>query len=368
MTPTEERYAQIEKEALAITWACDSFSDFLMGLVFHIQTDHKPLVPLLSTKCLDELLLGVQRFRMRLIRFQFSISHVQGKNFVTADTLSRAPAPKIMDKSDTSFRNEVEAYVNAVLQAIPAMERRLEEIRRYQEEDEIFQHVMGYCQSDWPAKATLPGVIKPYHQVASQLTVEKGLLMRASKVVIPVALQVSILYKLHMGHQGIVKSREHDKQSVWWPSLSRQLEEVVKGCSKCCKNSSPGLEPLLPSRLPQLPWQKVGTDLFEYNKCTYLLIIDYYSRWIEIAQLSKMTSEDIIRHTSSIFSRHGIPEVVISYNGPQFVNEAGFYTGPASIYAHRSCSSFCRVIFCAFYSSKLESDIVALSLEHWRPV
>ena len=67
MTQTEGRYAQIEKEALAITWACDRFSDFLMGLKFHVQTDHKPLVPLLSTKGLDELPLRVQRFRMRLM-------------------------------------------------------------------------------------------------------------------------------------------------------------------------------------------------------------------------------------------------------------------------------------------------------------
>ena len=175
----------------------------------------------------------------------------------------------------------------------------------------IFQQVVGYCQSGWPAKATLPGVIKPYHQVASDLTIEKGLLMRTSRVVILAALQVSIPDKLHMEHQGLVKSQERAKQSVWWPGLSRQLERVVKSCSECCKNSPPGVEPLLPlnSRLPQLPWQKVGTDPFEYNKCTYLLIIDYYSRWIEIAQLSKTTSEDIIRHTSSIFSRHGIPEV-----------------------------------------------------------
>ena len=160
--------------------------------------------------------------------------------------------------------------------------------------------------------------------------------MRASRVVIPVALRVSILDKLHMGHQGIVKSRERDKQSVRWPSLSRQLE-VVKSCSKCCKNSSPGLEPLLPSRLPQLPWQKVGTDLFEYNKCTYLLIINYYLRWIEITQLSKMTSEDIIRHTSSIFSRHGIPEVVLSYNGPQFSSE--LYVKFAQQYRFRHITS-----------------------------
>ena len=59
-----------------------------MGLKFHVQTDHKPLVPLLSTKRLDELPLRVQRFRMRLMRFQFSISHVPGESLITADALS----------------------------------------------------------------------------------------------------------------------------------------------------------------------------------------------------------------------------------------------------------------------------------------
>ena len=67
MTPTEQRYAQIEKEALAITWACDRFADYLMGLQFHVETDHKPLVPLLSAKRLNKLLIRVQRFRMRMM-------------------------------------------------------------------------------------------------------------------------------------------------------------------------------------------------------------------------------------------------------------------------------------------------------------
>ena len=60
LTPTERRYAQIEKEALAFTWGCERFSDYLLGLTFHIQTDHKPLVPLFFSKNLDELPIRVQ--------------------------------------------------------------------------------------------------------------------------------------------------------------------------------------------------------------------------------------------------------------------------------------------------------------------
>ena len=94
MTPTEQRYAQIEKEALAITWACDRFADYLMGLQFHVETDHKPLVPLLSAKRLNELPIRVQRFHMRVMRYTFSISHVPGKSLVMADTIVKSPGPR----------------------------------------------------------------------------------------------------------------------------------------------------------------------------------------------------------------------------------------------------------------------------------
>ena len=59
-------------------------------------------------------------------------------------------------------------------------------------------------------------------------------------------------------------------------------------------------------------------DIFEWKKASYLLLVDYYSRYIEIAKLSRPTSGEVIMHTKSIFARHGIPETVISDNGPQF--------------------------------------------------
>lgn len=75
MTPTEQRYAQIKKEALALMWACERFSDYLIGLDFHIQTDHKPLVPLFSTKALEQLPIRVQRFRLCMLH-DVSQSHM----------------------------------------------------------------------------------------------------------------------------------------------------------------------------------------------------------------------------------------------------------------------------------------------------
>ena len=88
----EQRYAQIEKEALAVTWCCEKFVDFLIGQhKFTVETDHKPLLVLLKTKRLDELTPRIPRFHMRFMRFSHEITHTAGKNLMTADALSRLP-------------------------------------------------------------------------------------------------------------------------------------------------------------------------------------------------------------------------------------------------------------------------------------
>ena len=75
LTDTEKR---IENEALAVTWACERFQDYLIGLTFSIETNHKPLVPLLSAKNLDELPLRVQRFCLRMMRFNYFMASLLG--------------------------------------------------------------------------------------------------------------------------------------------------------------------------------------------------------------------------------------------------------------------------------------------------
>ena len=88
LSDTEQRYSQIEKEALAAVWACERFSDYVLGKRIHLETDHKPLVPLFSTTHLDRMPPRILRFRLRLTRFDYSIEHVPGKALFTADALS----------------------------------------------------------------------------------------------------------------------------------------------------------------------------------------------------------------------------------------------------------------------------------------
>ena len=95
----------------------------------------------------------------------------------------------------------------------------------------------------------------------------------------------------------------------------------MKCCTVCCKVQTQRFEPLIPSCLPELPWQKIGTDLFEWKQNTYLLITDDYSRFTEISRLNRTTADEAIVHIKSIFARLGIPEIVVSDNEPQYTSE-----------------------------------------------
>ena len=123
MSETETRYAQIEK-ALAITWACQKFSTYILGKNISIETDHKPLVPLLGCKQLDSLPPRVLRFRLRLMRFSYSIQHVPGKLLYAADTLSRTPLrDNNTDPQTLEKQCETEIFVAAFTSHLPASQQ-----------------------------------------------------------------------------------------------------------------------------------------------------------------------------------------------------------------------------------------------------
>ena len=146
--------------------------------------------------------------------------------------------------------------------------------------------------------------------------------MRGSRVVIPDSLQAEILERLHTGHQGTTKCRQRAKDSVWWPKIRNDIDDKVSKCPTCCKHRLQHPESLIPSPLPSRPWQKIASDLFKWKKVDYLLVVDCYSRYIEVAKLTSTSANSVITHLKSIFSRHGIPETLISDNGPQYAAAA----------------------------------------------
>ena len=333
LSETEQRYAQIEKEALAITWACSKFSDYILGRRFLIETDHKPLIPLLNTKHLDVLPPRILRFRLRLAKFDYIVFHVPGKLLYAADALSRAPMPETGEDP-----LEVEGFVESITQfALPASKQRLDIYRQAQKDDPVCAQVREYSTKHWPAKKFISADITPYWNERNDLTICNDLLMYKSRIVVPNVLREETLAKIHTGHQGIERCRMRVATSVWWPGVSQEVREVVERCKECTKEAPKRKEPLIITPLPEYPWQMVGVDLFELNKDHYILMVDYFSRYPEAIKLSSTTSAAVITVMKSIFARHGIPEVVRSDNGPQFSAEE--FTKFANCYGFQHVTS-----------------------------
>ena len=177
MSETEKRYAQIEKEALATMWACEKFSDYNLGKHFQIESDPKPLIPILPR---------VLRFRLRMAKFSFTIHHVPGKLLYTADTLSRTPATTT--NHGTDLPDEVETFINSVIANLPASEQRLEVYRQAQLRDTACKQAMDYCQLGWPKKqSAVSSDLLPYWSARTSLTIHNNLLYNHRIVVPPVA-------------------------------------------------------------------------------------------------------------------------------------------------------------------------------------
>ena len=320
LTPTEARYSQIEKECLAFTWLAERASDYILGKEIIGETDHKPLVPLLTTHCIDQLPPRIQRLRMRLMRFHIkSLIHIPGKEMYASDMLSRMIPKNDDTMQDKELESEIQSYVFSVIDAIPISDVKLRQLIEAQNEDEVTKKIKEYCLEGWPEKYQLPSAIHPYLGDRGELTIVKDILLKSTRLVIPSAMRLEILDRVHEGHQGITKCRERAKQSVWWPGMSKQIQDMIECCRICNEHKKNHIELLIPTPFPDRPWQTIGLDFFKLKSVDYLIVVDYYSRFIELGAMNKnKTIPEVLRVLKSLFARHGIPETLRSDNGPPF--------------------------------------------------
>ena len=154
LSDTEKRYAVIEKDALATTWAFEKFSEYVLWSKLTFDTDHRPLVPLLNSTELCKMPPRIQRFWLRLIRFAPLVQYVPGKQQTTADALSCAPVE--------SPASQDELFASQAVNILPATNKRLHEIRNNQKLDIECSEIREYCLHGWPANKSHQPLLGQY--------------------------------------------------------------------------------------------------------------------------------------------------------------------------------------------------------------
>ncbi|XP_031356627.1 uncharacterized protein K02A2.6-like [Photinus pyralis] len=225
---------------------------------------------------------------MRLMKFDYTIEHIPGKEMFTADTLSRAPLPD----SEDDFTAKVEAHIKVVSSGFPTTPSRLEEIKNAQSQNRECQLLVEYVENGWPDhKKNVQELMKRWFAFRNGITIIDGLVCYNERMIIPAELREEIKEKLHDGHFGINRTLLRAKQSVFWPGITEELSNVVENCNICAKHRRQYTEKMIPSPTPLYPWQKIAVDYFEFQKCTYLAVVDYYSRYLDIINVCDRTNK-----------------------------------------------------------------------------
>ncbi len=313
LTDTETRYANIERELLAVVFGCERFHTYVYGTSFRVISDHKPLEMIIQ-KPLKSAPPRLQRMLLRLQPYDLTIRYRPGKEVPVPDALSRlssAQSNHIELDMEVHFVHFSAEKVN-LIQSATAKDSTLCTLR-----DTIIK--------GWPPRIKdLPRDLQPYWSFRDEMSVEDGIILKGERVVIPAAVQAYTLEKLHEGHQGTVKTRLRAKDTVYWVGIDKDIETRTKSCATCQEyHRSQAKEPLMQHEIPTRPWQVLGTDLFYFGGNTYLIIADYYSKFFVTRIIaSPCTSQNVVSVTKEVFAEYGIPDKVIGDNGPQYDSEA----------------------------------------------
>ena len=131
-----------------------------------------------------------------------------------------------------------------------------------------------------------------------------------------------MINKVHYSHLGFNKCCSIANESIFWPGMINEIKQILYECPICLKFAKSQIrEPIISYEIPDLPWNKVGSDIFEFNSKKYLIVIDYYSKFLEIEELSSLMSSKVIQALKKNFSRHGIPLKFVSDGGTQFTSK-----------------------------------------------
>ena len=228
----EQNYAQIEKELLAIVFACETFHQFVYGNDIIVQSDHKP-PEVIMRKPLSQTPQRIQRLLIRLQKYNLTVHFVPGKLMYIADTLSRAYLNKTVE-GPQDLKDDIKVMIHSFIKEIPASPEKLAELKDETAKDETLQALKAQIKEGFPThRKALRPILSPYWNVRDKLSEANSLLFQGRLLLIPKAMQNSILEMIHESHLGIEKCKARARAIVYWPGMSRNIRDAVVKCPTC---------------------------------------------------------------------------------------------------------------------------------------
>lgn len=319
LSDAEQRWAQIEKEMLAVVYGLERFNQYTYGNDVLVVNDHKPLATIVK-KPLSQAPPRLQRLLMRANRYRFQFQWIQGTDLQAADYFSRvheihseeAGAPELKEIQSLETWRRPEGISDSTIV----------KIKQATENDQMFQDLIKVIRTGWPqSKACVQPSLMPYFSLRDSLSVCDGLVMRGESIVIPPVLRKELKERLHAAHLGFDSMIRRARSCIFWPRISQEIKDLANACEACqALKPMNSRETLMQQPVEELPWEKVASDLFELNGRQYLLLVDYLSNFIEVEPLSSMSSVAVIKILKSNFARYGIPKLLVTDSGSQFTS------------------------------------------------
>ena len=154
-------------------------------------------------------------------------------------------------------------------------------------------------------------------------------------------MQNKMLEKFHKSHHGIAAAIPEARDVMDWPNMLNNITSYVRSCTTCAEFSdAQQKQPLQTLTAPSRPLSRIAVDLFMFNKKHYMITVDYYSDYFEIDRLYCTTTSAIVKNLKNHFARHGIPDKVMTDNGPNFVSDKFVKFAESWNFLHTSSSSY----------------------------
>ena len=318
LTKTEQKYAQIDKEALSIVWGVKKFHVYLFGRSFTLFTDHQPLTSIFHPRKSIPIVTAarLQRYALFLAGYDYTIEYRNTRVHSNADGLSRLPLER-------EIRNEevVDPVGVFNLMQFDPLPVTVDNVQRETQRDPVLAQVYEMTSKGWPYNQDPE--LNPFFMRRDEITLQSGCLMWGIRVIIPPKLRPQVLKELHQGHMGVVKMKAIARSYIWWPGIDKEIELAAKSCSGCqLTQREPSTVPVHPWEWPSLPWQRIHIDFAgPFLNSMFLVVVDAHSRWLEVERMSSTTSEKTIETLQMLFARYGVPAQLVSDNGPQLKSD-----------------------------------------------